>query len=321
MEEEKNNIETEVVEVSAPAEKAAKPKKKKNVTAILLGILCLILAGVATFFGLDYFGIIGEERVKEITTVETVIEKVPEEVIVEIMTSTMAEEYKDVNDLMWRLLSDSERYAGVNSSAGLVYKSEGLNTAVPLKLGLSTSIYSDNNQNTINSLKRKLGEEGFKSVGTLQFLGSAGPSIEGFLNSNKKIICGMFNEYEFDLNRDYVTLTCSNTGWHWLTDAEKAEINELAEAFKDKTGDYPRVIGGIFNIGESQYEPYQTATVNLGGGRGLYYRVSPEAKWQYVTGGQAVPSCSEFDTEDARKAYLGHPCWDEASGADSEVKL
>lgn len=305
------------VETLDSAEKAGKPKKKKNVTTILLGILCLILAGVATFFGLDYFGIIGEEKVKEVVT----IEKVPEEVVVEIATSTMAEEYKEVSDLMQRLLSGVERYVGVNSSAGLVFKSEGLDAAVPLKLGLSANIYSDNNQGAIDLLKEKLRVEGFNSVGTLQFLGSAGPSIDGFLSPNKKIACGMFNEYEFDLNRNYVTLTCSNTGWHWLSDAEKAEINEFAEAFKDKTGNYPKVIGGAFGMRDSEFEPYQTVMVNLGGGRGLYYRVSPEAKWQYVTGGQGVPSCSEFDTEDARKAYLGYACWDEVDGTNSEVKL
>ena len=75
------------------------------------------------------------------------------------------------------------------------------------------------------------------------------------------------------------------------------------------------------NIKDSQYTPYQTLRISVGGAAGLFYRTSPEAKWQFFTGTQAVLDCSDYNTEDLKKAYLGEPCYNYNTQTDSTVQL
>ena len=327
--EEKDSIKPEAVEtkVSAkgPVEEEPvvfrdKPKKKANVLTIILGILALVFAGAAIFFGLDYFGIIGKERIREVVTVETV----PEEVVVEIMTSTMAEEYKDVVEMMGVLTEGIKNdWDYIENSSGLMYKPERLNSYVPMKFSLSKRIHnSSSNDVNMSAVKNQLSSSGFVSIGILPHGGSAGPEISGYYNSEKDIVCGVYQDVDWRLdNAEYVGLTCAKTSWVWLTREDEVLINGLAEAAKVATGEYPKVLQTGNKIENSQYEPYQTLIVGVGGAAGLFYRTSPEAEWRFFTATQAALACDEYDTDDLKRAYLGTYCWDTNNGVDSEVKL
>lgn len=106
----------------------------------------------------------------------------------------------------------------------------------------------------------------------------------------------------------------------WLDEDDVALANELAEAYEAKEG---RTLGSVSiseDIEDSEVKPYQRLTVSIPGAAGLFYRVNPEAKWQFFMGTQAPLACSVYDTEDLRNAFAGEPCYDLELNEDSEVK-
>lgn len=113
---------------------------------------------------------------------------------------------------------------------------------------------------------------------------------------------------------------CANLSW---IDPEQITLGQqLATAYgKDIRFDAPLVIR------DSSYSPYQTISVAIrtpgtfqGGAMGLFYRSSPESNWQYFTGTQAVLSCSDYNTDDLKRAFAGSVCYDEATQSNSTVQ-
>lgn len=171
-----------------------------------------------------------------------------------------------------------------------------------------------NNEKAIYAaLESNFKKSGFESIGTLPFLGSAGPKIDGYLNASRNIVCGVFedSEWVYGNAQDYVYyLECAKTDWAWLTEDEKELVGELETAYHNKTGEYPITLYNYDNeIKDSQYAPYQTLRTEVGGGYGLFYRVGPEEEWQYFAGGQSYLECSEYNTEELKKAYAGEVCY------------
>ena len=232
----------------------------------------------------------------------------------------MAEEYNEVMSVMNDLKAGIENtWSGnIENDSGLVYKPDGLNTYIPMKLNLLTEISnSDNSATNVNALKNKLEEAGFKYLGVLPFNGSAGPEIFGYLNPDN-IVCGVYGGVVYqdvnDSGSEYAALECGKTNWHFLTNEEYELVNELGEALYDKTktgSKYPYLISfDGASIKDSPVDSYQTLTVGLGGARGMFYRVSPTDKWQYFTAGQDAPTCDAYDTDDLKKAFAGTTCYD-----------
>lgn len=213
----------------------------------------------------------------------------------------------------------------IDMGGGMLYKPVGLNTYVPMRLDLYKDIKnSDSNEENLSVLKTKLEENGFKSIGIMPFQGSAGPEIFGYLNSDSNTVCEMYGDsYSARYGAgDYVVLECAKTDWSWLTDDEKNLVSELETAYYDKNGKYPTVISNIENkIKDSEYSPYQNLKVNIGGAAGLFYRTSPDAKWQFFVGTQSVLDCSDYNTDDLKKAYVGEVCYDTVTRSDSTVQL
>lgn len=137
--------------------------------------------------------------------------------------------------------------------------------------------------------------------------------VNVYSNSNTGILCTVGSGLPFNV-------VCGHESWY---DKDKVGfLNELAEAYKEKTGEYPYYLNADEkNIENSEYGSYQRLGASEFGAGALFYRTSPDAKWQFFTSTQALLSCSKYDTDDLKKAYLGEPCYDEAKGADGKVEL
>ena len=286
-------------------------KKKINVLAILFGVTTLVFAGLAVYFGMEHFkpkggqsGDAGGDQSNQGGS-EVVVVDIPD----------MAEDYEEVYDLMNGLVADlGDGFDGIQVSSDIVYKPEGINSYMQMRFGLSAKVYSDDNVATASELGMRLENGGFTSIGTIPHLGSAGPVINGYLNSDRNIVCEVYGDGLFiaqDVWQEYVSLGCAKTDWHWMTDAKKELANKLETAYFNKTGKYPTTLYGLESrVKDSQISPYQTLQVAIGGGYALFYRVSPDAEWQYFAGGQSYLDCSYYDTEDLRKAFAGDVCYD-----------
>ena len=289
-----------------------KLKKKLNKPALILGITTLLCAGTAAFFGIQYFTKTPAEQIEGEN-----ISEIPEKVVETITVNTMAEDYKEVEDVIKTLTYGiANNWDYIENGSGLTYKPDWAHTYLVTKLTLFVKVNnSDSNEVNVATIKSKFENAGFKSVGTLPFLGSAGPQIDGYLNSNKNIICGIYSDAGWtgsgDNFNEYTLLECAKTDWLWLTEEDKTLVVQLEEAYHDKTGEYPRILYGLNNkIVDSTFKPYQTLNISVGGAAGLFYRVDRNAKWQYFTSAQGVLSCSEYNTEDLRRAYQGSGCMD-----------
>ena len=289
-------------------------KKNRNVLAIAFGVMALVFAGLAVFFGIEYFkpkdnGIEQGSGEMEKTAVRECDEKVVDN------ASDMAKDYLEVKNVMEGLVADIDGLkSGIDNDSGLAYKPEGFNTYIPMRFDFSINVGSSTD---LAVLKTKLEEAGFNAIGTLPFFGSAGPLIDGYLNSDS-IVCGVYSNFDA---LSTSTLECAKTDWTWLTDEEKSLLKELEGAYYDKTGQYPLTMYGFeTKPKDSSITPYQTLQVAIGGGGASFYRTSPEAKWQFFAGGQAAPDCDAYDTDDLRKAFAGSICYDTVTGSSSTVE-
>ncbi len=301
-----------------------KPKKNVNILVILFGVMAVVFAGLAIFFGIMYFYSVNEGKQQEDSASTNEISEEESEVAV----SAMAEEYNSMKNLMRELTSDINNDWGdyIENSSGLTYKPKWSNTHFPLKLNLLKKIKNGNNgESNVAILREKLEAAGFSSVGDLPTLGSAGPVVHGYYNSSKNVICGIYYEGVFqNINNpndgyEFGALECGLADWIWLTSSEKGLASELETAYHDKTNEYPRLLDGLdAKPNNSQVESYQTISVSLGGAVGLFYRNGPDSKWQFFTVTQGGMSCDDFNTDDLKKAYAGSVCY--VNGAESTVQ-
>lgn len=285
-------------------------KKKVNASAIVFGIMALLSAGVAIFFGVKYYE--PKEESEPIT-----IEQIKEETKIEIAASTMANDYKEVVSVVESLTEGiggaRDRYENSNM---LMYKPVDLNTFIPMRLTVKKQVTnSDNGEANMDVLIGRLEGAGFKSIGTLPNLGSApAPDEYGYLNSSSNIFCGIYEDTAWSSptnGYEYVLLQCAKTDWTWLTEDDKALISELEAAYREKEGEYPIElnIGVAVKIRDSEYAPYQSFGAGVKGAVGLFYRTGPDAKWQFFTSVQGPLECSEYNTDDLRKAFAGDYCY------------
>lgn len=63
----------------------------------------------------------------------------------------------------------------------------------------------------------------------------------------------------------------------------------------------------LTTIGTSGYDG---TSVNVGGFVSLFYQ-TPDGVWHFFKGAQSVLNCSDYNTQDLKKAYLGEQCGDE----------
>lgn len=117
----------------------------------------------------------------------------------------------------------------------------------------------------------------------------------------------------------HVFVTCSEK--NWVSNETDKFATQLSNAYYAKVNSYPLTIYVAGRtIKDSSVSPYQTLQVGTDNAAGLFYRVSPDAEWQFFTSTQAELECSEYNTDDIRKAYAGDKCYDEATMTDKTVQ-
>ena len=289
-------------------------KKKTNVLALVLGVMASIFAIVAIVFLVKYF----TEKPK----CETVVTDQGEADEVKITTKVMAEEYKEVYDLVNELTSEFSRRSYANETS--YTRVNDTNVFVTTKFSLLSKIVSDDLDTDMSAIRSDLTAAGFEDIGILPFVGSAGPEIHGYLNDKTDTICNIYpeNEWVYDgVWQRSIYFSCGKISWTWLTDEETELISELGAAYQNKTSQTSPIAIDVqsISIKDSEYEPYQTLRVSLGGGIGKFYRTSPDSKWQFFVVTQAPLYCSEYDTDDLKKAFLGEVCYNDSQ--ESTVQL
>ncbi len=117
-----------------------------------------------------------------------------------------------------------------------------------------------------------------------------------YYNEKTEIIC------ELSESSSPWDMGCAKTNWY---SAESAELaTELAEI---SGSDYVGLTSA--KIKDSSVSPYQTLIASGHNAAMLFYRKSPNDKWEYLTTTQAAVDCDLYN-EDAKKAFAGDSCWD-----------
>lgn len=218
----------------------------------------------------------------------------------------MDEEVRDVVDALKNVYrSYSVEPEESNSIEYVFYKDDRLNTIVDLDkaYGFRTNtglISYELHQEIRSAIEAKFAELGFAEREDLQYMA--------------------YKTYE---NEDGIFCTNESCGYKgWIANSTIEFANELAEAYKDKTGKYPYMLN-VKNptIKSSAYGPYQNLMVAEANAASLFYRESPDAEWKYFTGTQAQMECSDYNTPELKKAFAGDRCYDTATqDADAIVK-
>lgn len=200
----------------------------------------------------------------------------------------------------------------------LTYRPEGMKISVPLERYYGLSVgpnswdYSDREQanefvgvivsDLPDKVRNWLKGRGFKEYDEYGYA----------LMNDEGMICGVAASYPGP------AISCSWTTWF---DAKVAEFsNRVALESGFPEGETLSLDSDKLNIKNSKNAPYQTMTGGILGAVGLWYRVSPDAPWQWFKGTQAVLGCEEYNTDDLKKAYEGEKCM-EGNGEMSEVRL
>lgn len=319
---ETKTITSEVIPKVSPQAKAKVKKPKGWLIALI--ILGLIIIGLAGFLIYHFVATSHDEKSCEEKTCE-IVEVKDEETgeTVKIVKVPVGNSDDDVavRELVDKLFDIAMDTLGtydikrVYNGTPVLYQPEGWKTALFLNLtyGFEVEMEGTNEnwkklETVIPAIKTELQNRGFEEYpySTLN-----GPE---YINRKSGIVC---NVGEGSLPYE---LSCGSVNWY---DAEKMDlINELAEAVKEKEGQYPYHVGAdLSKVQNSSYEPYQKLQVSLFNAMGEFYRTSPNSPWIFFRGGQAAPDCSEYDTDDLKRAFVGDTCWNEATNQADAVKL
>lgn len=195
-----------------------------------------------------------------------------------------------------------------NREITVYYRPQDFATAVPLNLaygimartpenmGYQSELYNYFYDNKFyNAIAEKLKSLSFTDTGEAYTL-VTGPGAKVFVNDETGVVC----------NVDYSSVGCGHKGWY---DKEQASLaNTLAKIYQEDTGKSAELLVAYpQQIKNSSVEPYQNISVTVPGARVLFYRISPEAEWRYFSDVPGV-MCSEYNTEDLRKAFAGQEC-------------
>jgi len=113
---------------------------------------------------------------------------------------------------------------------------------------------------------------------------------------------------EFSGADSLVTIDCASESW--FTDADREFVNAIA-AISETGASKEMVISGNSNsIIKTNDGKYEVAVVGItgiqvtGGSGAMYYRNTDGGEWTFVTRGNGVPMCSDFEGE-AKQAFWG----------------
>lgn len=194
----------------------------------------------------------------------------------------------------------------------LMYRPEGVKTAIPLtrSYGFVVDETADEAFSRVMLSDQLVGalRQALKAQGFVEYIDSGMDYM--YLNDKTGVICQLSEP-----SMPY-WVTCSHIDW--VEQETLGLVDELAEAYREKTGEYPFLLERI-KVQDSSTRPYQFVQVSVGGAMGMFYRVNQDADWQFFKGTQMVLSCSEFGTDDLKKAFSDSVCYDES--IDQTVKV
>ena len=137
------------------------------------------------------------------------------------------------------------------------------------------------------------------------YIRNDGPSPSPiYYNEKTQIVC------ELDEGSEPWGLGCAKT--NWVSEDRKQLAIELTEAPDGSYLDLSSV-----KIIDSSIVPYQRLIAG-GFAAHLFYRVSPNDEWRFITATQDLVGCDKFN-DDAKKAYAGEKCWDSATNTEKTL--
>lgn len=146
---------------------------------------------------------------------------------------------------------------------------------------------------------------GFSKVRSMAF----GDDVYG--NTETGIYCTVLPlgvKYGFD------SVRCASGDWY------DVGTKDLIVALAKASGyDYIELTSRS-EIKDSEVSPYQTLEASLDVAALFFYRVSPDADWQFFTGAQALIGCDAYNTQDLKNAYAGEMCWNDTTNLESTVQ-
>ena len=314
--------------INAPVDVAPAVKKKGSKAPVLVATLFGVLAVAGIGFGVYSF-LDSNKKGSEISDLKaeiaslkasqkgTVEDKKP---TVEPDADIFEEKDEDVRSVVAELKKLAKKTTGVAAKDSTEYAFptyfDGLKTATTLEKNYgfeygTSDIELDMAGTLSNALVEKLEDEGFVEFEKAQTY-PAGPS---YINEDTGITCYVGGGLPFGVACGY---------YKWVSDETVELVNELADAYKESEGKYPRYLGvhadDDYKITDSEVSPYQKLMARFENAAALFYRTSKTANWKYFTGTQAVLSCSDYNTKELKNAYSGEVCYDEDAGKNSTVQ-
>lgn len=325
------NVGGSSAEMTTSAKKHSKLVRRRPyvVAIVVLTVLMLVGAGFGVY-GMVTRGQVDDKAVTEEKaeivdeageTMTVVAEKDGEkEEQVKTLLADLADQIPDwfdiKNEVGNKLPPEIVKVYDMTDGFPIAYQPEGMKIAVPLERYYGLSVgpnawgstempHRDEFIDVILSdlpgrIETWLKERGFKQRdGRLEFMNDDG------------MICALGGSYPG------AAISCSWTTWFDAKTAEFSNRVALESGFPE--GNTLSLDPDNLDIKDSKNSPYQTMTGGVIGAVGLWYRVSPDAPWQWFRATQMALECEEYNTDDLKKAYEGEVC---VEGQElSEVRL
>jgi|GEM_PF-1686935 len=296
--------------VVMPAEGMKKKShKKRNIFVAVLLVVLLVGGGAAAYY------LNRPEPVKEQATVK----KEARATIKEDTTVAEALVSEIRNDIGGQLVSEG------NTSPP--YKPDGYGYYVRSSTEYEAKVerIKDKAENALQAIRNKLIEKGYTESVT-QDVSDSGMYEADFTGTYALCYVYMISGLNAaDPKGSSAGLTCADIESYETTAKQMEPFATAYEVTSSYSSAEPTLYTNL-RASKSSVSGYERATVGIsgivgaGGFAGLFYK-TPSMDWKFFTGTQEIVPCDAYSTDDIKKAYLGEPCYDQASDNQTTVKL
>lgn len=318
MDENLEAISTEIVETANPTSAPEKPKKSKGlvITVIIMTIFAIAGIAAAIYFFMDANNKANDNselKAKlDLIEAETGTELIETEqggAAVTVVAESTDDAVKAIVSKIYDALSEdlpNQRFYRIFDGDGIIkIPNSDVYTIAEKSYGVTSGSQTNNHDEIMQKAhpiaRSVLTSNGYSMVKELMF------GDELYYNQNSDIYCWI------SMSSSPFSSDCSSG--KWLSEENAGLILALAKA-----ADTDFVSASSKDIQNSSISPYQKLTGRVANAAGLFYRVSPNAEWQFFTGTHVIVDCDKFNTEDLRKAFAGDTCWDDATGQEATIK-